>query len=289
MNRPDPRLSRISRRGLLGSGAAASVFAASGFGAGAQPRPGGTLRIAAPGPELYDRLLAPGAAYDCLTEIDADGGLRGELAERWETRDGGAEWLVTLREDAAFHDGTPVRAEDVVAALKAASADSDAGLGDVQRLWRAGVRKVGFRLAAPDPQFPLRLADPALVIRSGQAPQGSGLYAVQEEGPGRRVKLARVEGHGRAARGGWFDRVELLEISGAEERLRTLLSGRVDLAFGLAPEAHRVLARERRLVATTLRLPLADGPHAMLAGHVTRLRGLDGRDPLRIAERGFFA
>ena len=137
--------------------------------------------------------------------------------------------------------------------------------------------------------FRSALADPALVIRSGQAPQGSGLYAVQEEGPGRRVKLARVEGHGRAARGGWFDRVELLEFGSAEERLRALLSGRVDLAFGLAPESHRILARERRLVATTLRVQLEDGPQAMLTGHVTRLQGLGGRDPLRIAERGFFA
>ena len=278
------RLSRISRRGLLGSGAAASVLAASGLSA-ATPRPGGTLRIAAPGPALFDRLLAPGAAFDCLTEIDGDGGLRGELAQSWETPDGGVEWVFTLRPDAMFHGGMPVRAEDVVEAMKA-HADGGA-LGDLQRVWRAGEHRVGFRLAAADPQFPLRLADPALVVRLGQ--DGSGLYAVQEESPGRRVKLARVEGHGRAVRGGWFDRVELLEVLAAEERLSMLISGRVDLAFGLSPQAHRALARERRLVATTVQVALPDGPHAMLAGHVTRLKGLDGRDPLRIAERGFFA
>jgi len=53
--------------------------------------------------------------YDGLTYPDANGGVRAHLAESWAVVDGiGKVWEFKLREDALFHDGTPVTAEDVV-------------------------------------------------------------------------------------------------------------------------------------------------------------------------------
>lgn len=279
----------ISRRGLLGSGAAASVLAAAGFSAASRPEQSGILRIAAPSGWIFDRLLAPGSACDCLTEFDGEGALRGELAETWEARDGGLEWLVTIREGAAFHDGRPVEASDVTSAIRRSNVGA---IKNVRAMRTAGPSQIRFVLAAADPQFPMRLADPALAVsRRGKSDMlvGSGLYRVIGSEDGARVRLERTPDTSRATRGGWFDRLELLMAEAASERGSMLLDGRVDLAFGLPSESARDIARRRRLGTTMLRLEGPDGPEPVLAGHSVRLRGLDGRDPLRIAERGYFA
>ncbi len=280
------RLNRISRRSLIGSGAAASALAVAGFPASAIAQRGGTLRVAAP-QDIFDRLVAPGAVFDGLTEIDEGGALRGALADNWETTDAGRNWTIALRPDAVFHDGRPVLAEDVTAAL-AAETEANGVLADVRRL-RPVARNVLISLEATDPQLPLRLSDPALVVRPATRPSdtiGSGLYQVVAAEPGR-LKLSRVDGHGRRARGGFFDRVELLSMSAAEDRLFALETGRVDLAFDLPRWGPRALLRERRLVADSLHVDGRSAP--VIVGHSTRLHGLDGRDPLRIAERGHFA
>lgn len=286
MNGADRRLSRITRRSLIGSGAVASALAVSGLQAGTATRRGGTLRIAAP-PDLIERLVAPGAVFDTLTEIDGDGALRGALAETWETQNAGRDWTLRLRKDAAFHDGRPVTATDVLAALEP-HVQPGGALGGVRRIRAAG-EAVSLTLTSPDPQLPLRLADPVLVIRPSVPPRdtvGSGLYAVSEAGPGR-LKLARVEGHGRAGRGGHFDRIELLSLDTPESRAGALDAGRVDLAFDLPASAGRAFLRHRRVV--TGEVEIAHRGAKSLVGYTTRLRGMDGRDPLRIAERGHFA
>lgn len=277
---------RISRRALIGSGAAASLFAASGLGEGAVAQTGGVLRIAVPDGAAFERLIAPGAVFDCLTEMDGDGALRGELAEAWQVKDAGRVWTVRLREEAVFHDGTPVRAADVTQTLRP-HARAGGRLANVRNLRGAGPRQVSFVLHAPDPQFPMVLADPALVIRPGgqRGDVGSGLYRVAERGPGARLKLERVADHPRAGRAGRFARIEILRLPDPDDRLAALTSGRVDAAFGLPASAARDVARLRRFRLTEIEGP--DGT-PMVAGHVARLRGLDGRDPFRIAERGFF-
>ena len=55
-----------------------------------------------------------------LLSYAPDGSLQGELAESWG-RDGNA-WVFKLRE-ASFHDGTPVRAEDVKWSMEQVAAE----------------------------------------------------------------------------------------------------------------------------------------------------------------------
>lgn len=88
-------MTRISRRGLLKTGAAAGVLAASGLPLRAQQR-GGTLRLGLAGANTSDSwdsrthsdsymiMASHGAVFDCLTEVAANGELVGELAESWE-------------------------------------------------------------------------------------------------------------------------------------------------------------------------------------------------------------
>jgi hypothetical protein len=51
--------------------------------------------------------------YETLVRVDCMGHVRPGLAESWRLRDNGGAWIVTLRENARFSDGTPVTAADV--------------------------------------------------------------------------------------------------------------------------------------------------------------------------------
>ena len=120
-------MSRISRRSLLTTGAAAGVLAASGLGlAAATPKAGGTLRAVLRGgrssdtwdarkhDSLFMMAACHGAVFDCLTEIGSDGALRGELAESWTASEDGRVWTFDLRKEVQFHNGKAFAAQDVL-------------------------------------------------------------------------------------------------------------------------------------------------------------------------------
>ncbi len=237
MNRRAQTLQAISRRSLIGTGAAAALVAASSLGARAEPRRGGILRLAAPGPTdlssgtsgLFGRLLAPGSVFDCLTEIGPDGRLSGELATDWAPRDDAATWVITLRPDVVFHDGRRFGAEDAIASLRPHSK----ALG-IEGLRKLGPHQFQASLTAPDPGFPFALSDPAVVMLPADEPGlalqvgiGTGLYRMADADSDR-VRLSRVRSHWKDGASGWFDAVELLREDDPEARLNHLLSGRVD-------------------------------------------------------------
>jgi len=73
------------------------------------------IEVAEHGPNsLYDRLITHGTKTlpDGKVMYDATK-IEPELAKSWEILDGGKTLLFHLREDATFHDGSPVTAEDV--------------------------------------------------------------------------------------------------------------------------------------------------------------------------------
>src|SRR3954469_22080568 len=56
--------------------------------------------------------------YDTLFSWDADMVPRPQMVETWTKSEDGREYRFTLRPGLMFHDGTPVRARDVVATLR---------------------------------------------------------------------------------------------------------------------------------------------------------------------------
>jgi peptide/nickel transport system substrate-binding protein len=83
---------------------------------------GGTVRIGMAG---YPDSLNPGngllseaytmyeLVYDTPIAVDAAGNFVPELATDWSVSDDGLTWTLTFRDDATFHDGEPLTAEDV--------------------------------------------------------------------------------------------------------------------------------------------------------------------------------
>ena len=91
-------------------------------GGGGGTATGGTVRIGLPG---YPDSLNPGLAvlaesytiyelvYDTPITVTAEGEFVPKLATDWTLSDDGLTWTVTLRDDATFHDGEALDADDV--------------------------------------------------------------------------------------------------------------------------------------------------------------------------------
>ena len=260
---------RISRRDLLGLGAAAGVVAVSGAPAHALPERGGSLRLglAGRGHRRFDgrrpfdpimRVVGHGAVFDCLTEIGADGAIRGELATGWEASADARAWTFRLREDAVFHDGRPFGADDVVATLRMHMGGSAAAVaGLIAQVRRMGPHEVLIVLREGTPGLPFLLSDPQLVMLPALGPEramaegiGTGLYRMEPGRTAERAVLRRVERHWKDGAAGWFDRVEVLRIAAPAARLEALKSGRVD-AVNLADPAWEAEARRHGRIALT--------------------------------------
>jgi ABC-type transport system substrate-binding protein len=86
------------------------------------PHRGGTLRLAQEAPRSLDPLdsdsvyesLPLRQIFDTLVTFDASLNLVPALAETWTISKDGTHYTFRLREDVRFHDGAPLRAEDVV-------------------------------------------------------------------------------------------------------------------------------------------------------------------------------
>lgn len=88
---------------------------------------GGTVRIGWGGsPDslnpgngvLAESYTLYGLMYDVPIDITSDGEYVSELASDWQVSDDGLTWTLTIVEDATFHDGEPLTAEDVAYSLQ---------------------------------------------------------------------------------------------------------------------------------------------------------------------------
>jgi len=231
-------MTRLDRRLLFTSGAAAALFAATGVPAYAAPKRGGRLVAALSGANRADTWAQPhgifmqaarGAVYETLTEIAADGTLRGDIATGWATQDGGLSWVFETHKDVVFHDGHALRMDDVAAMLLD---HTDLNVVTADAL---GAQSLHVTLAAANPSLPYVLADPRFAVlpleQSRQdAGIGTGLYRVQKFQAGRHFIGTRMPTHRKDGDAGWFDTVELVSIPSDTVRAEALRDTLVDVA-----------------------------------------------------------
>lgn len=245
-------MTRISRRGLLKTGAAASVLAATGMPVLAAPKRGGRLRVGLSGANTSDSWdgrthsdvfmssSGQGAVFDCLTEIAPDGSLRGELAESWEATSDAITWTFNLRQGVKFHNGKDFGADDVIESLNmhvAEGAKSAAKpiIAAISEMKKVTDHQVQFTLEAGNADFPYLMSDyhllmyPAGMIEEAIAKGiGTGLYAVQSFEPGVRMVAKRVDDHYKGDTAGFFDEIEFIAINDTTARMNALLTAQVD-------------------------------------------------------------
>ena len=144
--------------------------------------------------------------YRGLLAYDTTGGLRPEIAESWEAEDP-QTYRFTLRENATFHDGSPVTSADVKATYEAITAPDSVGasrvaLGIISSIETPDDRTVRFRLNAPSATFVYSAAaSPYTLIVKKESlagdPEnyvGAGPYRVASLERGTRIDLEAYEG-----------------------------------------------------------------------------------------------
>ena len=247
------------------------------------PKAGGTLRIAIAEGSIptasaswaatdpLGRLLAF-TRGNALIEVLPDGRLAGELAETFGTDDAGQTWVFELRRDVEFHDGRPLSAGDVVASLNG----NKPHLPPETEIRADGAHRVLVSLAAPDPAFARRLADPQTIILPAEGPPSNGtgpyrLDRVTEDGHALFTRNARYWKAGRAH----VAQVELLPLPDLSARQTAIMAGDVDYADGIDPRAVALLQR----VPNVALLELAGGRHIALSPDPTT--GAEMRDLLQ--------
>lgn len=227
-------MTRLDRRALFTSGAAAALLTASGLSLQASPSRGGRLRLAVPRDGGTFRTVIHGAVFDTLTQIAPDGILTGELLTGWHGSPDARHWQLELRKDALFHNGVALTGDAVVASL-----NWHGGLpgAEIVMIEATGPHSVQLELRAGNPHLPYLLADPRLVICPADNVEkalsdgiGTGLYQVRRLQEDRQFLGERVSSHYKDGRAGWFDTVEIVVIPDAAIRAEALRDGFVDVA-----------------------------------------------------------
>jgi peptide/nickel transport system substrate-binding protein len=235
----------------LQTGVAAGVLGLSGMPLRAQTR-GGKLTAGLGGAntsdswdgrthsDLFMIAAAHGSVFDCLTEVAADGSLKGELAESWEASADAKTWTFNLRQGVTFHNGKPFSADDVIESLnmhvaegsKSAAQPNVAAITEMKKL---GDFQIEFTLASGNADFPYLMSDYHLLIfPAGQIDEGiaqgigTGLYQVQSFDPGVRMVATRYADHYKGDSAGFFDEIEYIAINDNTARMNALMTGQVD-------------------------------------------------------------
>jgi len=243
-------MTQISRRGLIKTGVAAGVLGLTGMPLRAQTR-GGKLTAGLSGAntsdswdarthsDLFMIACAQGAVFDSLTEVAADGSLKGELAESWESDDA-ITWVFNLRQGVTFHNGKSFGADDVIESLQMhVGEDSKSAakpiVENVAEMNKLGDYQVELVLNAANADFPYLMSDYHLLMYpAGQIDEaiqngiGTGLYEAQSFDPGVRMVATRVADHYKGDSAGFFDEIEFIAINDNTARMNALLTGQVD-------------------------------------------------------------
>ena len=256
MRKSEPRRTGekgVSRRGVLQGatalGTAAVISPLTGGRARAEPKKGGTLRVAMAHGQTSDN-YDPGAwtnayvqvfataRHGYLTEVAANGSLVGEVAESWESPDA-TVWTFKIRPGVTFHSGKDVTPEDIIASLNfhRGEESTSAAKPFVEPItdMKADGSNVVITLESANADFPFVTSDYHLPIMPAvgetidpTSSGGCGGYTVKAYEPGVRASMARNPNYWKTDRA-HFDGIELLTILDPAARQSALRTDDVDV------------------------------------------------------------
>jgi peptide/nickel transport system substrate-binding protein len=223
--------------------------------AGATPKTGGKLVYAQTYPNwdvgtsnngrhpYYWVDLLTRSIWNCLTWVDADFNLQGELAESWQPADDTMKvWDFKLREGVMFHNRKEMTSEDVVASLtshvaKKGSSFITQWFDKVEARRQYGVR---FMLKAPYAEWPYALAEYRVVIVPAGAAEtiggdgiGTGPFKIVQVDNRRGFQAVRNENYWLKGRP-FIDELEGYVVN-SQSAINGFRSGQFNAVFNIDP------------------------------------------------------
>ncbi|MHA6730309.1 ABC transporter substrate-binding protein [Devosia sp. A369] len=203
--------------------------------------------------------LVFGPMCDTLFDIDTSLNIVPRVVSEWAWSEGDTVLTMTLRDDALFHDGTPVNAEAVKANLGRAmtlpESNRKAELASVASVDVLGDYQVAITLKAPDAAFLANLTDragmlisPATFETTGEGGLVcSGPYKFVERIQNDRIVMEKFADHWDADNY-HFDTVTYRPIPDTTVRLANLQSGDLQIIERPAPSDMETIKNDPNLV-----------------------------------------
>ncbi len=271
----EARKGRISRRSFMNYSMAAglSMSAATGLWttkAAAQPKSGGTFRWGIhdgntsdthdPGTYVTRVMIFLAHTHrSYLTMIMGDGSLGPDLADSWEASADASQWTFEINQNATFHSGKPVTADDVIASLNHHRGDNSTSaakalLSDVVDITKDGDHTVVLTLTGGNADLPWLMTDYHFAIcpanedgtidwKSGD---GSGPYKIDSGEFGVQFSLSRHDGWHRD--GAYFDKVEMITLNDPNARQTALVTGDVHAVSLIELKTMALMQRDPNIV-----------------------------------------
>jgi peptide/nickel transport system substrate-binding protein len=225
------------------------LLLASLASAATRPHYGGVLRVethsAATDADNPARMLV----FENLTVLDEDGKPKGTLATTWESQSNDRRWQFWLRRGVRFHDGSPLTASVVVAALTANACEPAYTGAEAPAIcsWltlRAAGDSLVFEFVNPRPQFAAEVALPRYRIERSRPDAlnlGTGPFRWTESRGGVAVLQANDDYWGGRP---FIDSIELVQSRSPREQAVDFELGRADV-IEVSPEQVRRMANAR--------------------------------------------
>ncbi|MFE5872638.1 ABC transporter substrate-binding protein [Streptomyces roseifaciens] len=253
------------------------------------PRKGGTLRIGALGRASATTrdphgtqgnesdYLIIALVYDTLTAPGLKDNTVGRLASGWTPSDDLKTWRFTIAKGAAFHDGSPVTADDVVWSLRRLR-NTPAGAARLpgikaENITAAGKDTVVLVSDQPNAELPLLTRLSTFVLKKDTPDKqiagapGTGPFKLDWFRSGNARLLRNDKWHGGPVH---LDAIEVTMFESPQAMANALLGGQIDVASNVGAVAARSAASRKDIqlvrrpndMAMPIVMRAADGPFA---------------------------
>ena len=291
-NRSNISANEVSRREFLnifaaGATAAVGTIALAPLGGIVSAQDSSALRLAWLTPATLDPRSASGdseiavlnALYDYLIETDAAANLVPRLASSWELSDDGLVYTLQIRDDATWHDGSPVTVDDVLWTIQWHQ-ESESTVASLitaaESIEAVDGNKIAISLSEPNPDFLYNLTDNKFVILKEGAENvgidfnGSGPFVLDEIIPGDRAIMSANANYWGGAPS--IDRLEFIFFDDQQAGIAAVQGGTADGIMRLDNSSFLGFAADANF--NTSDIPTS-------GHHLTRLRSdqAPGNDP----------
>ena len=259
------RAGRIGRRDFMRGAAALglSMGIVSPLVAQETPKRGGRLRVGMVGGGTSETLdpnrslneidiARTHVLFDQLTDIGPGGEIVNVLAEEFSPNADGSVWKIRVRSGVTFHDGSPLRAQDVAYSFRYIldPETKSQGAKELTFLQPQNVRAVDdttveLELDQPIVMLPVVLSSRAIYMfkegtKDFEQPIGTGAFKFEKWTRAERSLFSRHDGYWRNGRP-HLDELEIIAIDDASARVNALAAGQIDALAHLDPKLAKVV------------------------------------------------